>query len=118
MAEDHVGGTGILQHFGGNITCEGTAWFDMAILAAKHDWRALANFLRRHEQNRWRAHKHFRLSSTASRDTRANGFDFGEPLAQAVHLPVSGKERARSLRHGELSVGFQVQLLSISHTLR
>src|ERR1700694_517735 len=63
MAENHIGGARILQHFSGNVSGKRAVWLAVTMLAAKRDLRPLANQPGSHEQGCRRTNKSFRLSS-------------------------------------------------------
>ena len=74
------------------------------ILAADRERRALRKLGRSGDKGRRRADGRLRPSEAAGGDAIPNRRDFGQRGLQAVHLPVTGDERARAGGHGRGSV--------------
>jgi hypothetical protein len=106
MAKDHIGSTCVLQHFGGNIPGEGTAWLGVAIMAAEPDRSAVAERRGGDQQSCRRTNQNFLLSSVALGHSRAYRGDFAEASAQTVHFPVPRDEGAWPMSHAESSRNF------------
>jgi hypothetical protein len=99
MPDDDVGGAGVLQHQSRNVPGMGTAGGRMAILAAERHGRIFAKIRPSLEQSRRRTDEHFGSAGATRTNAVAHRGDHVQLGDAAIHLPISGDEWNRSLRH-------------------